>query len=182
MKLTIASSVLLGLIAAVEAAKHGHGHNHNHQRDVNSAAEVEAPLEKRGGSCEFPKDAGLVAVTPNLKNAGWAMSPDQPCKPGNYCPYACPPGQVSMQWDPEATSYSYPMSMVSVPCLCCDRDLFTDGFARMVVSTVMKMVKSRSHSLTSPTVRMVPVLWARGTSVTARSHSVRPCCPAMKPC
>jgi hypothetical protein len=43
------------------------------------------------------------------------MSPNQPCKPGNYCPYACPPGQVSMQWDPEATSYSYPMSMVSRP-------------------------------------------------------------------
>jgi hypothetical protein len=41
------------------------------------------------------------------------MSPNQPCKPGNYCPYACPPGQVSMQWDPEATSYAYPMSMVS---------------------------------------------------------------------
>ncbi|KAE8411944.1 hypothetical protein BDV36DRAFT_71609 [Aspergillus pseudocaelatus] len=120
MKLTIASSVLLGLIAAVEAAKHGHGHIHSHQRDVNSAAEVEAPLEKRGGSCEFPKDAGLVAVTPNLKNAGWAMSPDQPCKPGNYCPYACPPGQVSMQWDPEATSYSYPMSMNGG--LYCDED------------------------------------------------------------
>lgn len=69
-------------------------------------------LEARGGKCQFPTDAGLVAVTPNEKNAGWAMSPDQPCKPGNYCPYACPPGQVSMQWDPEATSYSYPMSMV----------------------------------------------------------------------
>ncbi|KAE8391067.1 hypothetical protein BDV23DRAFT_154016 [Aspergillus alliaceus] len=120
MKLTIASSALLGLIATVEAAKHGYGHAHNHHRDVHSVAEVGVPLEKRGGSCEFPKDAGLVAVTPNMKNAGWAMSPDQPCKPGNYCPYACPPGQVSMQWDPKATSYSYPMSMNGG--LYCDED------------------------------------------------------------
>ena len=67
---------------------------------------------KRGSSCAFPTDAGLVAITPGEKNGGWAMSPDQSCEPGNYCPYACPPGQVSMQWDPDATSYSYPMSMV----------------------------------------------------------------------
>ncbi|KAE8375192.1 hypothetical protein BDV26DRAFT_283684 [Aspergillus bertholletiae] len=120
MKPTIALSMLLGFIATVEAARHGRGHIHNHQRDVNSVAEIEAPLEKRGGSCEFPKDAGLVAVTPNFMNAGWAMSPDEPCKPGNYCPYACPPGQVSMQWDPKATSYSYPMSMNGG--LYCDED------------------------------------------------------------
>ena len=58
----------------------------------------------------------------------------------------------------------------------------TDGFGRMAVSTAMKMVKSRSHSLTNPTVRMVLVLWARATSVKARSRSVRPSCLAMKPC
>lgn len=110
MKFTTASAVL-AVLMAVEAAQHGHHHNRRHPH---SAAEVEAPLEKRGGQCEFPSDAGLVSVTPKMKNAGWAMSPDQPCKPGNYCPYACPPGQVSMQWDPEATSYSYPMSMVSI--------------------------------------------------------------------
>jgi len=67
----------------------------------------------KSGQCAFPSDAGLVAVTPSSSNGGWAMSPDQPCTPGNYCPYACPPGQISMQWDPDATSYSYPMSMVS---------------------------------------------------------------------
>ncbi|KAL4795337.1 hypothetical protein BDV19DRAFT_362934 [Aspergillus venezuelensis] len=100
----IAASALLCAVA-VEAAQHNHGHAHRHlhgKKDV---------VEKRGGSCEFPSDAGLVAVTPGSKNAGWAMSPDQSCEPGNYCPYACPPGQVSMQWDPDATSYSYPMSM-----------------------------------------------------------------------
>src|SRR5271156_5525970 len=82
-------------------------------RSLVSGAEIE--LEKRGGQCEFPTDAGLVAVTPGSQNAGWAMSPDQPCLPGNYCPYACPPGQVSMQWDPSATSYTYPQSMVRLP-------------------------------------------------------------------
>lgn len=40
-------------------------------------------LVKRG-KCEFPTNAGLVPVTPNEKNAGWAMSPDQPCVPGMY--------------------------------------------------------------------------------------------------
>lgn len=67
-------------------------------------------LVKRG-ECQFPTDKGLVSVTPDAQNAGWAMSPDQPCKPGMYCPYACPPGQLMAQWDPKATSYSYPGSM-----------------------------------------------------------------------
>jgi hypothetical protein len=110
------ASALLWLIAGVEASKHAHLHHLRHEHGaIHSVAEVGAPLEKRGGKCEFPSDAGLVAVTPNMKNAGWAMSPDQACEPGNYCPYACPPGQVSMQWDPKATSYSYPLSMVSFP-------------------------------------------------------------------
>ncbi|KAF8421476.1 hypothetical protein EV426DRAFT_536422 [Tirmania nivea] len=67
-------------------------------------------LVKRG-ECQFPTDKGMVSVTPDAHNAGWAMSPDQPCKPGMYCPYACPPGQLMAQWDPKATSYSYPESM-----------------------------------------------------------------------
>ncbi|KAJ5184361.1 hypothetical protein N7491_007771 [Penicillium cf. griseofulvum] len=107
MKFQITSfraAALIALIASAEAAKHSHGHSHNHEaRDV--------ALEKKSGQCKFPTDAGLVAITPHKENAGWAMSPDEPCKPGNYCPYACPPGEVSMQWDPKATSYSYPMSM-----------------------------------------------------------------------
>ena len=83
-------------------------------RSVPEPTEIvsEAVIEKRGGQCQFPYDAGLVSVTPGEQNAGWAMSPNQPCLPGNYCPYACPPGQVSMQWNPAATSYTYPLSMV----------------------------------------------------------------------
>lgn len=117
MKFEIASSraaALVALIASVEAAKHGHGHHHHlhHQQSV-PEVDMNVTLEKKSGQCQFPTNVGLVPVTPNAQNAGWAMSPNQPCLPGNYCPYACPPGQVSMQWDPAATSYTYPLSMVS---------------------------------------------------------------------
>lgn len=103
-------AAIVGLVAIAEAA-HSHGHLHHRRHDHHG---TEKTTEKRGGQCEFPSDAGLVAVTPDQQNAGWAMSPNQPCEPGNYCPYACPPGQVSMQWNPEATSYTYPLSMVRI--------------------------------------------------------------------
>lgn len=70
-----------------------------------------APLNKRGGNtCDFPSNKGLVSVTSKSSNGGWAMSPDQQCTEGNYCPYACPPGKLMAQWDSSATSYSYPES------------------------------------------------------------------------
>lgn len=103
-------------------AKHGRGlshmetfgKRHQHQKLHLSprVEKLETTLATRGGSCQFPSDAGLFAVTPGSKNAGWAMSPDQTCEPGSYCPYACPSGQVMAQWDPSATSYTYPGSMV----------------------------------------------------------------------
>lgn len=58
-------------------------------------------------TCSLPSDADIVPVGAN----GWAMSPDEPCIPGKYCPYACPPGKVMNQWDQEATSYAFPKSM-----------------------------------------------------------------------
>lgn len=71
-----------------------------------------APIAKRSGKCQFPTDdPNMVAVTPDEKNAGWAMSPDQECKPGSYCPFACKPGMVMNQWEPDST-YDYPSSMV----------------------------------------------------------------------
>lgn len=125
MKFDIPSSrviALVALIASVDAARHGHGHHHaRHHHETRSE---NVTLEKKSGQCQFPTDAGLVPITPNAMNAGWAMSPNQPCLPGNYCPYACPPGEVMMQWDPEATSYTYPQSMVcslfcaSRPVIC----------------------------------------------------------------
>src|SRR2546421_694459 len=139
----IAGALLL-LIAALGEASHGHLHSHLQElyrrhrahRDLFSTAESgesgielrsaplerpshDANLERRDGQCQFPTDDGLVAITPGSQNAGWAMSPDQPCLPGNYCPYACPPGQLSMQWDPAATSYTYPQSMVSSGAAVC---------------------------------------------------------------
>ncbi|TVY49980.1 Uncharacterized protein LCER1_G007369 [Lachnellula cervina] len=101
-------------------AKHGRGmshldafgrrHNHQHKRHAAPNVEtIENGLEKRG-TCQFPSNAGLVYV-PGASNGGWAMSPDQSCTPGTYCPYACPPGKVMAQWDESATSYTYPQSM-----------------------------------------------------------------------
>jgi hypothetical protein len=102
-------------------AKHGHslshldvlGKRHHHKR-IHASPKVEGIEDglKKRGTCDFPSNAGLVAVTPGSKNAGWALSPDQSCSAGSYCPYACPSGQVMAQWDPKATSYTYPGSMV----------------------------------------------------------------------
>lgn len=98
------------------ARRAGHKHLHKKHADL--------PAVKRQSQCQFPTDVGLVPITPSDQNAGWAMSPDQPCLPGNYCPYACPSGmflliirlivlgQVMAQWNPAATSYTYPLSMV----------------------------------------------------------------------
>lgn len=111
---TIGAAALL--FSSPCAAKHGHSHNlehlahakrHNHLH----VARSEDTVEKRG-TCTFPTNAGLVPVTLDDQNAGWAMSPNQPCLPETYCPYACPPGQVMAQWNPLATSYVYPLSMV----------------------------------------------------------------------
>lgn len=132
-----ASATILLLSTLCEASKHGLTHldvlerRHQHHRRLHMSAREEersvAPepvLKQRGQQCAFPTDAGLVAVSPDQQNAGWAMSPDQPCMPGNYCPYACPPGQLAMQWNPQATSYTYPLSMVghvvkSTLMICC---------------------------------------------------------------
>jgi hypothetical protein len=95
--------------------RHNHQDKHNHRRTFSAREDAEGDLSKRTGSCAFPTNVGLVAVTPDQQNAGWAMSPNQPCLPNNYCPYACPPGQIMAQWNPLATSYVYPLSMVGQP-------------------------------------------------------------------
>lgn len=137
---------LLCLLAGAEAAHHN---NHAHNR-IHNDGKVKESLVKKSGKCKFPSDAGLVAVTPGAVNEGWAMSPDESCTPGNYCPYACPPGQMSMQWDPKATSYSYPMSMVGE---CSNEGKTRADWHRMAVSIAMRTEKSRSHSPTGLTVR-----------------------------
>lgn len=115
---------LLGALAGVQARGgfdklHRRSHTHHHRTPVlideflssasNETEEID--LTKRSGQCAFPYGSLMVAVTPGSSNAGWAMSPDQPCTPGMYCPYACAPGYLMDQWDPSATTYSYPQSM-----------------------------------------------------------------------
>ncbi|POS82968.1 hypothetical protein EPUL_005510 [Erysiphe pulchra] len=98
------------------------GLNNEIGNETSEEATPKAPtgLIKEVGKCQFPSDAGLTAVTPHAKNAGWAMAPDEQCSPGSYCPYACPPGKVMAQWNPNAKAYTYPQSMDGG--LYCDHD------------------------------------------------------------
>lgn len=136
------------------------------------------PIQKRTGKCQFPEEAGLVSVGGG-SNGGWAMSPDQCCEPGGYCPYACPPGQLSMQWDPKATSYTYPQSMVSVCVVCQWRNLTS---YRMVDSFVTKAGKSKSRSQTGLIVSMAQVMSVVTTKLPATLQSARLSFQAMKLC
>lgn len=113
----VIGSALLSLAAepviASTAHRHLHQHyknNHTHGGDDLELVKPRARLTNRSGQCAFPEEAGLVAITPGSTNAGWAMSPDQECTAGSYCPFACPSGQVMNQWKP-GTTYVYPESM-----------------------------------------------------------------------
>jgi hypothetical protein len=106
------------ILALPIEAKHDHsinhlnvlGRRHSHKRARTSSRAV---VERQdAGPCAFPMDAGLVPVTMGAENKGWAMSPNQKCVPDSFCPYACPPGQVMAQWNPEVKSYPNPKSMV----------------------------------------------------------------------
>lgn len=99
---------VLSFIGSVGVSGLEHGH---HKHKFALFDESIPSLEKRGGNdCEFPTDKGLVAVNKDGTGAGWAISKDQTCQSGHWCPYACPPGYVAAQWDPEVTSYTYPGS------------------------------------------------------------------------
>jgi len=187
----------LALQASGVSAKHSHLHPNNlldrrhlhHAREAQTSKAEAGPLElressveveKRGGQCQFPSDAGLVAVTPGAKNAGWAMSPDQPCVPGTYCPYACPPGQMMAQWDPSATSYTYPQSMV---CRVHLRDTCGKLTPRRTADyTATTAGTLRSLSPTSLIVWAGPTTSVLSTRQGRSCPSARPCCLATKPC
>ncbi|KAF4966954.1 hypothetical protein FSARC_5439 [Fusarium sarcochroum] len=112
MRLINFSAALLGALSAPSlVAGKSHSHHHRGFGHLHPRVPVQSGLEKREGQCQFPTDdPNMVAVTPDEKNGGWAMSPDQECKPGSYCPFACKPGMVMNQWDPDST-YDYPASM-----------------------------------------------------------------------
>ncbi|KAJ1958324.1 hypothetical protein GGI12_004765 [Dipsacomyces acuminosporus] len=67
------------------------------------------------GAIKFPWNYGnadhIVPITPQSENGGWAMSPNQQCKPGGWCPYACESGFYASQWDPDAKLYNGKGSM-----------------------------------------------------------------------
>lgn len=176
------------LLALPCSAKHSHGrlrrdliarrNAHMSQRaapqtDSNDASAA----QKRSTQCAFPTNAGLVPVTPTSSNAGWAMSPDQSCTPGSWCPYACPPGQVGTNWNPKATSYSYPDSMVWLtppvwhPAHC----------HRMEACIVTRMAPSRYHQMAS-TAPLGQVPRPPSTISAEELHFVKLCCPATRPC
>lgn len=79
MHLIPTTAVLLLVVSQVTADNHS-PFARRHAHHLLQKKFVENKLAKRT-ACEFPHDAGLVAVTPEAKNAGWAMSPDQPCLP-----------------------------------------------------------------------------------------------------
>ncbi|KUI54846.1 putative secreted beta-glucosidase adg3 [Cytospora mali] len=124
-------SALLGLAAQPAFASTAHrrahqhfGHNHtHHDHGDDENLELLKPrgrLVNRSGQCAFPEgEAGLVTITPSSMNKGWAMSPDQECTAGSYCPFACEPGMVMNQWK-KGTTYQYPESMDGG--LYCDED------------------------------------------------------------
>ena len=197
--ISIAATVgaTLALQATVVFAKHSHLHpnqvldrrHRHHDREAQTSKAEAGPLElrelsveveRRDGKCQFPTDAGLVAVTPDAKNAGWAMSPDQPCLPGNYCPYACPPGQMMAQWDPSATAYTYPLSMVC-PTPVCAKGIEltrsrTAGYSATTVGT------SRNPSPTSLIVWAGLIISVLSTRQGKWCRFARPCYQATKPC
>ncbi|KAF7535527.1 hypothetical protein G7054_g5282 [Neopestalotiopsis clavispora] len=115
MKLPMQTALLAALLSAVDQCLATSHHRHHHRRhntpevsERNTTHEIihqkNIELKARGlDTCTFPSSDGLIAITPGSDNAGWAMSPDQPCTCGSYCPYACPPGQVSAQWKDGST-------------------------------------------------------------------------------
>lgn len=126
MRLTNAIAALV--LLCTEASAHRHGlrrRAHSHfTRHAQLSAKIEqlnvehAGVEKRGSTCSLPDHSDLVRV-PGDKNGGFAMSPDQACEDGMYCPIACKPGMVMAQWKAD-TTYEYPDSMVS----CAGRSAF----------------------------------------------------------
>ncbi|QPG75440.1 hypothetical protein FOA43_002795 [Brettanomyces nanus] len=86
-----ALTYILCAFALVEAAPVSKQHLHH--------------AHKRDNTCAFPNDDGMVKLG---QNGGWAQDGD--CKAGDYCQYACKPGYLMGQWNPQVTSYTYPGS------------------------------------------------------------------------
>ncbi|KAK3306892.1 uncharacterized protein B0T15DRAFT_156731 [Chaetomium strumarium] len=96
------ASILLSAqpVSANLGHRHAHAHyskRHGHAHQAEEAAS--APIVARKAKCTLPDHPDLVYV-PGKVNNGFAMSPDQPCEDGTWCPIACVPGKVMAQWKP----------------------------------------------------------------------------------
>ncbi|KAK4204890.1 hypothetical protein QBC40DRAFT_292421 [Triangularia verruculosa] len=124
MKFTTTLQAAIGsasLLFSAQPALAGHvhgGHRRAHERYArrqnhhsHMAGEViGAPkISARKAPCSLPDDPDLVHVPGDVNN-GFAMSPDEPCEDGKWCPIACKSGKVMAQWKPN-TKYTYPESM-----------------------------------------------------------------------
>ncbi|KAK1597311.1 beta-glucosidase [Colletotrichum navitas] len=122
MKLSTIQAVLgsaLVLLSAQPAEANDGSHRHLHKlKDAFRLTKKTEKLAERAlvqrtsdgkAICSLPSDGDLVHV-PGASNNGFAMSPDQTCVEGSYCPFACRPGKVMAQWEP-GSSYTYPSSM-----------------------------------------------------------------------
>lgn len=117
-----AASLLFPGQAQAASIRHGHrqahalAHEQQHgRRGAHGYHHTEgellgAPKAARKAACGLPNHPDLVRV-PGADNNGFAMSPDEPCEDGKWCPIACVPGKVMAQWKPN-TTYAYPESMV----------------------------------------------------------------------
>ncbi|ROT39446.1 hypothetical protein SODALDRAFT_339772 [Sodiomyces alkalinus F11] len=85
---------------------HRHVHSHGSQTDAHHLVQRNAQGK---ALCSLPNHPDLVRV-PGLLNNGFAMSPDQECVEGIWCPIACKAGKVMAQWEP-GSSFTYPSSM-----------------------------------------------------------------------
>ena len=166
-------------LSHLDAKRHNHKHSHKSIQASPRAEGIEEVLETRSGQCAFPNDPSMVAVTPDQQNAGWAMSPNQPCLPGNWCPYACAPPGVSKQWNPAATSYVYPLSMV-----CSSGSLSTDttDTSRTVGSIATPMATCRKDFPTNLIVNREPARLRRRTHVPRTLRSARRFSLVTRPC
>lgn len=106
MRLTSAVAALVLLCAETSSAHRSTHRRHTHSQFSKLAkihAEVEhVNVEKRKATCTLPDHDDLHFVPGDVNN-GFAMSPDQACEDGMYCPIACKPGMVMAQWEAGST-------------------------------------------------------------------------------
>lgn len=116
MRIASAVAALVLLCAEASSAHRSTHRRHTHSQFSKLAkihAEVEhANVEKRKATCTLPDHSDLHFVPGDVNN-GFAMSPDQACEDGMYCPIACKPGKVMAQWEADTTYATE--SMVSRP-------------------------------------------------------------------